>query len=357
MRIVFFIQDITTQGGTERTTCCLADEMVRNGQEVRIVSVFRTQEEVQYPLSKSVQVSYLCSDEYDGKMPMTKRLHITARQVRKVKQCIALQEADVIISQKFLASLLLFRAGFAGKSIACEHFRYGMYSSAIRYLRNRVYRHFRCLVVLTETDRQQFLLHGVQQVKVIANMVSIRPNTWQGQNAHRALAVGRLTKQKGFDLLLSAVASIQEQLGNWKIDIYGDGPEQQALLQQRDELKLQQRVHFHPFTQDIEQVYATHAFYIMSSRFEGFPMVLLEAAAAGLPIVSFDCKEGPSVLLQNGGGILVPFADVEQLGEAIARVANDDSLRDTLRQQTHNIVVNYTPETIYTKWMNVLHGK
>lgn len=353
MRVTFFIQDISTQGGTERTTCCLANEMVRHGHSVSIVSVFQASGQVQYPLSDAVQVVYLSKTPYYGTLSVITRLQIVTKQISRVRQCVNLRDADVIISQKFLASFLAYYAGFAHKTLACEHYRYGMYNRLIRWYRDKLYHRFRGLVVLTNNDKQRFEGHGVGNVFVVENMVSISPNPWHGSDRKVALSVGRLDKQKGYDLLLEALSMYKSRLRDWRFDIYGDGAERETLEAQRHRLGLDEMVRFEHFTSHIEEVYATCRFYILSSRFEGFPMVLLEAAAAGLPIVSFDCKEGPRVLLQNGGGLLAEAENVSEFGKMIVRMATDDELRKRLQKEVFRVVEPYSPEEIYNKWINV----
>lgn len=353
MRISFLIQDITTQGGTERTTCCLANEMVRHGHEVCIVSVFRAMGDVQYPLLKEVDVSYLSTAHYGLDLSIVRRFARVLRQAWALRKNRLLQQSDVIISQKVIASLLSCIAGFGKKTIACEHYAYGRFNSMARWARNRLYNHVRGLVVLTERDRALFRHHGVRRVWVVENMVSIQPEEWRGHTVHRAMSVGRLDKQKGYDLLLHALAGRQKELGDWQVDIYGDGDERGALEAQAQALQLDGIVHFLPFTKQIEKAYATHAFYIMSSRFEGFPMVLLEAAASGLPVVSFDCPSGPAILLQQARGVLVANGDTRALGDAIVRLANDANKRQFLHEQACKIVAPYTPQAIYAKWIKL----
>jgi len=354
MKIAFIIQDVTTDGGTERTTCCLANEMVRQGNDVTIVSVFHEQEPC-FPIDYRVKLEYLTDEHYGLDLNFFERLCLVFRQVGAVKRCEALQNADVIISQKLLASVLVNMAGLTSRAYACEHYKYGMYNPVVRFFRDRMYRGFHGLVTLTDNDRQQFLARGVQHVHVVENMVSITPLPYEGYNAKTILAVGRLDKQKAFDLLLEAISYIPaEKMEGWHVDIYGDGPDREMLVDLRDELDLNDRVAFHPFVKNIEQAYATHAMLVMSSRFEGFPMVLLEAAAAGIPIISFACKEGPATLLSNGGGILVEPENTKALAEAIVRVMEDSALRMKLRSESKQVVVNYTPEAIYRKWMTII---
>jgi len=358
MKIAFLIQDVTTSGGTERTTCCLANEMARQGDDVTIVSVFHEAAAPLYPLDERVTLVFATDEHYGLDLSMTARLRLIRKQINTVRRCKALEEADVILSQKFLASVLAYTAGWRHKTFACEHYKYGMYNPAVRFCRDRLYRGFRGLVTLTENDRKAFLAHGVRRVHVVENMVSISPLPYQGTSSRSILAVGRLDKQKGYDLLLEAMSMMNwTQLNGWHVEVFGDGTEREALINQRDRLGLTDRITFHPFVKEIEREYATHAFLVMSSRFEGFPMVLLEAAAAGLPVVSFACKEGPETLLQNGGGILVEAENTKALADALTRMMTDESLRARTARETKQVVADYTPDAIYRKWMKILNNR
>lgn len=353
MKIAFLIQDISTAGGTERTTCCLAKQLVKRGVEVTIVSVFRNAVTSAFS-AEDVPIVWLTDQSYscnDGKI---RRMVAVLSQVKRVKDCQPLQEATLIICQKSLASLLVFLAGYCYKAIACEHFRYAMYSPLIRYLRNRMYRYFWRLVTLTDNDRKRFLTHGLNNVVTIANMISVVPQAYEGEESKMIVSVGRLEKQKGYDLLLQAMRRCADKIGDYCLYIYGEGKEKETLLKMREELGLTQRVQFCGFTDEVEKIYAHASFFVMSSRFEGFPMVLLEAGGCSLPIVSFDCEEGPRTLLQKGGGLLVRNGDTQALADAIINMSTNEELRHKCRQQIVKITQQYSPKNITEEWTTLI---
>lgn len=354
MKIAFLIQDITTKGGTERTTCCLANEFAKHNHDVCIVSVFKNEPTIKYFLNSNVNVTYLSDKEYSIELGLSKRVLLIAKQLRLVKRCQTLIAADVIIGQKILASLLLWWAGLSKKSIACEHFKFEMYNNIVRSMRNVLYKKFRQVVVLTENDEQKFK-RVLTNVSVIPNMVSVNPTTGVGADSKRMISVGRLHPQKGYDLLLQALPKVFSEAPDWTLDIFGEGEDYEQLTEQCRQLNLTQNVHFKGYTSNIEGEYANAALYIMSSRFEGFPMVLLEAAACQLPIVSFQCPEGPETILANGGGLLVPPENSDALSDAILKVIKDDQLRKKLAQETIKITERYSPLSIYGEWMNLFH--
>ena len=352
MKIAFLIQDITTKGGTERTTCCLANEFAKHNHTVSIVSVFKNELAIKYFLNSNVEIIYLTHKEYNLKMGLGKRLGLIIKQHSLVKQCQTLLTADVIIGQKILASLLLWRGGLSNKSVACEHFKFEMYNKFTRTMRNLLYTQFRQVVVLTENDEKKFT-RILKNVSVIPNMISVNATKSAGADSKRMISVGRLHPQKGYDLLLQALPRVFDQAPDWTLDIFGEGEDYEKLIELCRHLKLTQYVHFKGYTSNIEQEYAHAALYIMSSRFEGFPMVLLEAAACQLPIVSFQCPEGPETILANGGGLLVPPENSIELGKTILKVIKEDQLRAQLRNETIKITETYSPTIIYEKWMNL----
>jgi len=354
MKIALFIQDITTKGGTERTTCCLANEFVKHNHDVSIVSVFKNEPTIKYFLNSDVTIIYLSHEEYNLAIGFGKRLMLITKQYRLVKQCQTLLTADVIIGQKLLASTLLWPTGLSTKSIACEHFKFDMYTKSIRKIRNFIYRHFKQIVVLTDNDQQKFS-QALNNVSVIPNMISVKPTKGIGFNSKRMISVGRLHPQKGYDLLLHALPAVFDKAPDWTLDIFGEGEEYNRLMLICEQLKLTTYVHFKGYTSNIEQEYANAALYIMSSRFEGFPMVLLEAAACKLPIVAFQCPEGPETILANGGGLLVPPEDIASLSKTILKLIKDDQLRKQLAEETIKITEAYSPLFIYGEWMNLFH--
>ena len=125
MHIAFLIQDITTEGGTERTTCCLATELAHRGHDVTIVSIFRNEQASKYT-ADGVQMVFLTDSSYTLKDSALKRFIKACGLRQTIRDCSVLQEADVIICQKILASYMAYMAGFAQKAVACEHFKYAM---------------------------------------------------------------------------------------------------------------------------------------------------------------------------------------------------------------------------------------
>ncbi len=352
MHIAFLIQDITTHGGTEHVVCDLANSFANHGHTVTIVSLFRMQEKPQYPLQEAVNVEYVSSIQYSLQMNLWQRLLAVLQVVKPTRQLDSLANADIIICEKTLAAVVAWKAGFASRALVCQHSRYEVYGEIGNKIRDWVYNKFACLVVLAEEDKQRFDA-TVHAVEVIPNMASMPLQPYVGTDCQRIISVGRLAQEKGFDILLNALSHCKENLLGWQVDIYGDGDEKDALLQQRRDLGLEDLVHFRGSSTDLQHEYASAGIYILPSRLEGLPLVLLEAASARLPIIATNCSPGVCELLKDERGILCSV-DEHALAEAIITLTADAKLRKKLSEQATEILKPYMPEYIYNRWINLI---
>lgn len=217
-------------------------------------------------------------------------------------------------------------------------------------------RKFDRIVVMTEAERKDW--GGGDKVVCIPNMLVSYPECLSEHSVthHRVISVGRYAYQKGYDLLIEAWKLIQEKYSDWTLEIYGshDGDmgnfEQ---LQQMVDIYKMSNVYLHQTTNDVYSKYAESDFYVMSSRFESFGLVLIEAMSCGLPVISFDCLFGPRSIVDDGKtGILVPPTDVKKLAESICYMIEHPDERIRMGQKAREVVTKYKPETIISIWRN-----
>lgn len=354
MRIVFLIQDCTTIGGTERITCSLASEMARQGHDVSIISVFGMEGACKFDVDERVRFVVSSDEKYDLELSKWARLKRVFAVAGKMKKNELLLSADVIIAQKFFAAMLAIRSGFGHKTLIGDHYTYFLYGKLLRDFRDCIYRKAAAVVVLTNGNAELYKSHRVKRVEVIPNMLPIPVASHKGNDSKEIIAVGRLTPQKGFDTLVQVIDNIKHLIEGWHITIYGEGEDRPLLEQMIMARGLEDMITLHGATSDISKAYCNASFGVMSSRFEGFPMVLLEAAATGLPMVAFDCPTGPSDIYKYGGGIVVANQDMNALGEAIVRLTGDAALRKRLSNETAEIRKKYSKENIYRQWMQII---
>ncbi len=210
------------------------------------------------------------------------------------------------------------------------------------------------LVVLTEKDREAWT--ELSNVKVIPNPLSFTPHNISTQTNKRVIAVARYSHEKGIDLLLKAWAITEKETEEWRLDIYGDG-NRESFEQLIDLLGIdRKRCALHGRTNIVEQEFVNSSLFVLSSRFEGFGMVILEAMACGLPVVAFDCPWGPrSIVTEGKDGLLAENGNVNELSDGLFQLMNNDSLRLLMSKGCLNKVNQYKIEIIAGKWREIFN--
>jgi glycosyltransferase involved in cell wall biosynthesis len=232
---------------------------------------------------------------------------------------------------------------------------------AQRYDRHyyQIVNHFDQLVTLTAGDAAEWQRHIKISVSIIPNPLMHYPSTLSDKSStvYHFISVGRLERVKGFDRLIIAFARIADQCKDWCLDIYGHGSEEGALRALIAQHGLEQRIVIHQPTSHIYEAYLQSDCYVLSSRHEGFGMVLLEAMACGLPCVAFDCPYGPGEVIKNGEtGWLVSNDDVEQLAERLLWVATHDAERRKIGQTARQQVLKYANDVVMQQWVNLFNS-
>lgn len=353
MKISIVITDITRRGGTEKATFNLLAGLLNKGVEAKVISLFK---ESSYTQENSEKISYLVSGGYDishGKLYRIKRL---LQAIRKFRSFERKQPGDVIyVGQAFLPSLVLWLSGVSKRSVACEHFKFDLYGKLVTKIRNRIYSHFRRVVTLTDSACDAYRSEGIDAV-TIPNMIPNVQTEPVRTKEKRLITAGRFSHEKGFDMLLHAMVKVKEKHPDWYLDIYGEGVERDALIQLAEELELGDSVRFNKFSTNLYKELSDSDIYVLPSRHEGLPMVMLEAMACRVSIVSFACSPGPVSLLEDGCGSLVTPGDAEALGYEICRMIENPDMRKVYVANAYRKSEEYSPEKVIEKWMGVLES-
>lgn len=213
------------------------------------------------------------------------------------------------------------------------------------------------LVVLTEKSKASW--PELSNVTVIPDPIPIQLECGMrsvecGVKANRVVTIGRYAYQKGYDLLLQAWAEVEKQYPDWTLDIYGMG-DQTDYRQLMTDLGIDtERCHLNGPVKDVAEVYRDGSIFVLSSRFEGFGLVLVEAMASGLPVVSFDCPAGPDEIITNEvDGLLAPSGDVKALAEKIMTLMADEDLRQRLAMQARQTAKQYEMASLAKQWQRL----
>lgn len=205
------------------------------------------------------------------------------------------------------------------------------------------------LVVLTEKDREAW--GELENVVSIPNPLPFIPQKKSTLEIKRVVAIARYSYEKGIDLLLKAWSVTEKGCSEWRLDVYGDG-DAEPYERLVDSLGIDRtRCALHGRTNSVEQEYVNSSLFVLSSRFEGFGMVMIEAMACGLPVVSFDCPWGPRAIISNGvDGLLSENGNTKDLSACILKVMKDSNLQKAMSKNAIANVKRFGIEIIAQQW-------
>lgn len=234
-----------------------------------------------------------------------------------------------------------------------DHLSKDAFFDAARQISARVDR----FVALTETDATQFRNAGFHSVDWVSNPVPFYPDAVSdvAQRPLRAVAIGRFTQQKGFDVLLRAWRRVQSRKPDWSLEIYGGGTfEETARLEAlAEEAGVTGSVRFAGFVSDVRQRLEDSRFYVLPSRYEGLPMVLLEAMSCGTVCIGTDCSPGVRMLLNSVGSPTVPVEDEEEFASALMALMDDETRCRAIAAKGRDYAFTFAPAAIVDRWLDI----
>lgn len=215
-------------------------------------------------------------------------------------------------------------------------------------LMNRLATSFDRFVVLTAGNVKEW---NLKNISIIPNPLPFYPSTSSSWENKKVIAVGKQSYQKAYDLLLMAWSKLPTDLQDWGLHIYGKYDETLQLDSLAKKLGISDKVFFHLPEKDIESKFIGSSVFVLSSRFEGFGMVIIEAMACGLPVVSFDCPHGPAdIITDEKDGFLIENGNTEKFAQRLSVLMRDPELRKQLGAQGRETALRYSPEMIVQKW-------
>lgn len=358
MKLCFFIDDITHTGGIERVTSNLVFQFSndRKNIDIDIVSQFKSSEETWYPF-KECTIKYLSKKKYDAKPHSISRFAIMLGNINLVRKYFNRYSYDIIIAQSLPNVFVLFVAGVdMNKVIAAEHVYYDYYGSFTKKLRLFIYKQCKNVVVLTSADKECYDRHlAAHKCVLIPNPVIVPEYYHSLLKNNIAIAMGRIQYQKGFDILVDIAVIVHSKHQDWKIYIYGDGNYREYIERHIKECGMENVVILKGRTENVPMAMREASFFILSSRFEGFGMVIAEAMSQGLPVVSFDCPTGPSDLVKsNVNGILVENQNKQALANAICYMIEHPNERRKMGEKAIETAKQFSGDIIAKKWYSIL---
>lgn len=356
--VAFFINDITSSGGTERVTCLISNMLQStNDYNIVIISLNEAHSGIQFPLQEQVHTVSI------NKTPKT-GIYRFPIVCARLAHLVHLYKVDVLIDVDGILDLYSIPVKILTRVtlISWEHFNYHQnpdvpYRKVSRQLAGIF---ANAIVTLTKQDQKNYeqnLKFKRAKILTIPNPMTLQITHPYAQDSKTIVSAGRLTYQKGFDMLVDVAAQVLPQHPDWQWLVLGEGEDHDALVEQTREQGLSKQLQFLGRTDDLGSYLEQAAFFVMTSRFEGLPMVLLEAKAYGLPLVSFDCETGPQEIIQDGvNGFLIPCFDLNCMAERIDSLIESSVGRAKLAECSEKGNIAFQPDSVQAKWLHLLES-
>ena len=370
IRLAYCIPSLDHSGGMERVLTAkanyLADKM---NYDVNIIITDDKGTKPYFPLSDKINVIQLdVNIDNLWQYPIWKRLYLYQKKMkeykRKLEICLNTLRPDITVS--LLRREINFLCDIKDGSAKIGEIHFGRYkyreanfgflpNIANKWITNRwmaqldkKVKQLDKFVVLTHEDATYW--KGLTNLMVIPNPITIKNEHYSDCVAKIAIAVGRYTYQKGFDILLSAWKMVYKKLPDWQLYIYGGG-NRDAYIDQVKKMGLESGVHCEGPITNITEKYLESSIFILSSRFEGLPLVLMEAMSVGLAPVAFACPCGPKDIIKDGeNGLLCKNGDTTELASKICKLIEDENLRKVIGQNAANSIKKYSLDNIMHQW-------
>ncbi len=374
LKIVYLTPALYMAGGVERVLTLKANYFAEHfGYDITIILTEGKGKPLFYPLSEKIKVVNLdIGFEELWTCSFFKKIFVYLKKQRVYKRKLSAElmsiRPDITVS--LLRREINFLNGIkdGSKKVGELHVNRANYRNFEandtslfkrifeRFWMNSLVEHLRQLdrfVVLTHEDRNSW--SELPNVKVIPDPLSFSPKTQSTLDRKRVMAVGRYTYQKGFDLLLQAWAEVEKKCVDWELVVFGDG-DRDAYHSLATELSLQHCSLKGPTT-DIETEYLRSSLFVFSSRFEGFGMVLIEAMACGLPVVSFACPCGPRDIISDGiDGLLVENGNVKDLAEKLIYMIEHPEERQRMGKNAVKKAECYKMDYLAKDWQQLFES-
>lgn len=368
-KILYCTPSLYIPGGIERVLTTKANWFAEHGYEVVIVLTDGKDKQPYYPLSpliKTIQLDINFEEMWSQAFLRKAYTYVRKQRIfkQKLTKVIMQEKPDITVSLlrreiNFITQINDGSHKVGELHVNREHYRNFEKGNTNLFKEwfSKIWMHslitklrkLDTLFVLSEEDKAKWA--ELNNVEAIPNPLPFTRSIESNLQNTTAIAVGRYVHEKGFDMLLEAWALVHKRFPEWKLKIYGTG-DRTAYEQQANHLQLGDSVELNGPTNEIQKCYADSSLYVLSSRFEGFGMVIIEAMSCGLPVVSFDCPCGPRSIIQSGqNGILSENGNPQALADDICRLISSPKTMQEMRKKALETAQHYSLENIMKRWV------
>lgn len=355
-KIVYIIDNIYSEGGIARVTLSISEGLLKTKRyDVSVVSLCRPQEKPYYKVPVGCSIIDLPHKDF----------HIRRDFIRAGRELKKIFDSDIectfIINDvgHNIPAWIGLKHCKKARFISWSHTnffngsKYGFSGIGKRL----AVRRFDYMVALTKEDLGYYekILDAKNVVQIYNPKDPLIQRKRYDETSKKIITCGRLSQEKGFDLLLQVAKKVFEKVDDWKWDIYGDGPEYTKLRQKIGEYKLTGKVDLMGYHKDILNLYQGYAFYVFTSRGEGCPMAMIEALSAGLPMVTFDFKCGPKDLITDGvNGYIIKNWNINEMADKVLKLIMDQKLRSEFAEHADMNLSELEMSYVLDKWESIL---
>ena len=376
LKLVYITPALYMAGGVERVLTLKANYFAEHfGYDITIILTEGKDKPLFYPLSNKIKVINLnIGFEELWSCSFVKKIFVYLKKQRQFKKALTRElmrlRPDITISllrreinflndikdgSRKIGELHVNRANYRNFEVNDSNFFKNLFAKFWMHSLVAKLKKLDCFVVLTEEDKDAW--PELKNIRVIPDPLSFLPTKHSELKERRVIAVGRYVYQKGFDLLLQAWSKIEKLYPDWQLVIFGDGDRTPYENQMKALGVDDNRCHLNGPTSNVQHEYINSSIFVFSSRFEGFGMVLVEAMACGLPVVSFDCPCGPKDIIKDGeDGILVENGNIELLASSLSILINDESLRKSMSKAGQKNAQRFNIVHIAEQWRDLFES-
>lgn len=370
MHILYIYSELTIKGGADKIIIEKANYFVRHGYEVTIVTEAQMGRPLAFPLDSSVKhidMGLNFNEQY--RHGSLRRLWIYLKlmsQYKRILSTILMKEnADIAITTLGRSisilpyvndkSVKIGEAHTTKRNLRSLHLlecRGGIHKYVANFMRWKMERnisHLKSLVLLTPEDANDW--SSIVETHVIPNPISLIPSVPASLNNKQVLMVGRYNDAKGYDYLIDAWAIVHHRHPDWILNVYGSGELHDQVVKWISVKHLEKTIILHEPTSEIIERYLESSICVLSSRYEGFSLVIVEAMSCGVPCVSFDSPHGPRNIIRNGeDGIIVEYLNSQALADGICSLIENVKLRKELGSNARKNVIRFSEEVVMKQW-------